>query len=114
MEPPKDTVAYDTQQGILLVVGSGEFLNIDVIRQSPDNFSFFANALDIMVLGDSLVDIRSRDIANRPLKPIEEKKAAFIRYANILASGFLSILVGFGAYVVRKKSGKKAKLYYST
>ena len=36
LEPPKDTVAYDTQQGILLVVGSGEFLNIDV-KQYPDS-----------------------------------------------------------------------------
>ncbi len=113
LEPPKDTVVYDTRQGALLVVGSGEFLNIDVIRQSPDNFSFFANALDVMVLGDSLVDIRSRDIANRPLKPIEEKKAAFIKYANILASAFLSVFVGFGAYVIRKRKGIKAKRYYA-
>lgn len=112
-EPPKDQVAYDTQVGALLIVGSGGFLNIDVIRQSPDNFSFFANALDVMVLGDSLVDIRSRDIANRPLAPIEETKAAFIKYANILASSLLSILVGLCAYVIRKRYGNKAKLYYS-
>lgn len=103
----------ETTSGAVLVIGSNRFIELDSLRLWPENFVLLANALDVMSQGEALVDIRSRGLANRPLNPIDEKTATWIKYGNILASLLLSLVVGGTMYFVRKRSGKKAMERYA-
>lgn len=110
----------NTSAGSVFVISSNRFLNIDYMKYLmnsmqtlSENFVLFANAVDVLAQGDALVDIRSRNLANRPLNPVTESNATYIKYGNILASVVLSLLVGGAAFFKRKRDGKKARERYA-
>lgn len=106
-------VLAKTDSGAVFVVGTSRMVGIDGIGASAENLVFFANALEVLVQGETLVDIRSRALANRPLMPLDKNRAAMIKYGNILASAFLSILVGGTVYFWRKRNDRRARMRYT-
>ena len=115
---PNDFIP-DMVAGNIFVISSNRFLNVDYMKYLinsmqtlSENFILFANAIDVLAQGDALVDIRSRNLANRPLNPVTEQNASYIKYGNILAGAVLSLLVGGIAYFKRKHDGKKARERY--
>lgn len=101
-----------TGNGAIFIAGTSRaFLN-DGLARSPENFILLANALGVLARNESLVDIRSRGAANRPLKDITEKQAINIKYANILSGALLSVIVGLAAYFFRRRSSRRAYLKY--
>lgn len=108
---PPDNIAR-TENGAVFVVSTNRMFIDENIRRMPESFLFLANALDVLVQNESLVDIRSRSQANRPIENITESRAAYIKYGNILSSFLLSALVGGIAYWYRRRQGVRARARY--
>lgn len=110
----EEPVLTTTDQAKILVVSSAQFLQTNLFAQSPENFIFFANALDAMAQGQSLIEIRSRNAGARPIKNLSDAQKNIIRYTNILSGAILSLLVGAIFYLKRKRAGKRAQEIYSS
>lgn len=107
-----DAILTFIENGQIMVISSSRFLQPDILRDWPENKIFLENALDFLVQGKELIDIRSRNVAHRPLEPIEENRANAIRYGNIFASVVLSVITGVTAYAYRRYESNKAKARY--
>jgi ABC-2 type transport system permease protein len=91
----------------IIVIGDSRFLDDGFLSQYPDNRVFFMNAIDWLALGESLIGIRSRALAVRPLKEIGEKAKTGIRLASTLGVPLLVIVWGLGRRYMRLR-GKQA------
>lgn len=69
--PEIDTEEKLTSTGLstIVVIGNGSFVNDDNIRGIPGNAIFFFNLMEVLNLGEHLIDIRTRMVTNRPLDP---------------------------------------------
>lgn len=109
----KSQILTSTDAGSVFAAGTNRMFIEDNLRVAPENFVLLANALDVLVQNQTLVDIRSRTSANRPLREVSESEAAYITYANIFAGAFLAIVAGIVAIIVRKRKDRKAVERYA-
>ncbi len=91
--------------GMLLVVGNAMFATdfyVNLMR-SMGNITFLLNAIDQMALDPDLINIRTRQIASRPIP--EDKKAAKMKtvVANMVISPIILLIVGILVGLRRKK-----------
>jgi gliding-associated putative ABC transporter substrate-binding component GldG len=109
-----DTKAFlpSTKNGSILVMANSRFLEAKNVLEWPENYVFFANALDHMLEEGALSDVRTRGLANRPIKSLEQGQESWIRLGNILASVIISVVVGFLSLAKRKKDATKAVKKY--
>ena len=56
------------------------------------NIAFFQNAIDWFTIGDYLIDIRSRETGDRPLKILSDNTKVAVRYINTF---LVPVLVAF-------------------
>ena len=84
-------VTTDTEDGVagpvdLVVVADLDFVSEQfflIRQQAPgnlnfDNVTFFLNAIDTLLAGDSFIDLRSRRVRHRTLERVEAQTAEFI------------------------------------
>ncbi len=98
----------------LLVVSNARFITDDYLGLGNSNDKFLMNAMDWMILGGKLIDIRSRGSAERPLN--QDVSAPRFWTAG-LAGPFLVpigiILFGFGRAYARKRHKRRYADSYS-
>ncbi len=66
--------------------------------QTPDNISLFSNAVDFLSDDTGLIDIRTKGVASRPIKEMEESEITTIKWLNFLLPILLVIIVGIIRY----------------
>ena len=108
---PRSQVGQTTA-GNVLVAGSSRMLQPEIIQQAPENFALLANALDGMLQGNSLADIRTRGLANRPIAPLEDYQKSLIRYGNLGAGVLFALLTGGIALLIRRRADRRAQAAY--
>lgn len=108
-----ESIVDETKNGSIFIVSSARFLTDQFISRNPENFALFANALDVLVRNESLIDVRSRSLANRPLENIDEKTAATIKYVNILSGAVLALILGLVAKIYRRRKDARARAFYT-
>lgn len=64
-----DEKLTSTELSTIVVIGNGNFVNDDNVRGIPGNAIFFLNLMEVLNLGEQLIDIRTRMVTNRPLDP---------------------------------------------
>jgi gliding-associated putative ABC transporter substrate-binding component GldG len=87
----------------LVVVGDGEFFVDQKGGNDRDNFQFFQNMVDWLVQDEDLIAIRSRDVTDRPLRPVSESTKRVVKYGNMLGSPLLVIVLGIGLWQARRR-----------
>jgi gliding-associated putative ABC transporter substrate-binding component GldG len=87
----------------LVVVGDGEFFTDQKGGGDPVNVLFLQNMLDWLAQDEALISIRSREITDRPLRPVSEPTKRIVKYANILGSPLLVALLGVFVWQSRKR-----------
>jgi len=93
----------------IIVVGDSYFC---IDQQVQGNMIFLLNAIDWMSLGNELIGIRSKHVADRPLKEISEGHKGLIRFLGILAMPIVVVLIGLSRWVVAgrlKRAGETKK-----
>lgn len=92
--------------GRIILVGDSDFIRDKFIQGMPDNMIFFQNIVDSLSLDEDLINIRSEEISDRPIKDLSETKKVLIRYLNIFGITFLVVAFGLVRYFLRRR--KKA------
>jgi ABC-type uncharacterized transport system involved in gliding motility auxiliary subunit len=90
----------------LIVVGDADFCSNRFLRQFPHNSLFFQNAVDFLTLGEDLIEIRSREVTERPLKAISEKGKNFYKFLNVTAIPIIVVLFGLIRAYWRRREKK--------
>ena len=97
--PRLDSVA----ESRLVVVGDGEFFVDAKGGGDRDNLLFFQNMVDWLAQDEALISIRSREVTDRPLRPVSEPTKRIVKYANIFGSPLLVALLGVAVWQARKR-----------
>lgn len=109
---PSDTAAVpdlgaprldQSPESRLLVMGDGEFFVDQKGGGDRDNLLFFQNLVDWLAQDEALITIRSREVTDRPLRTLSEPTKRFVKYANLLGSPILVVLVGLGIWQARRR-----------
>jgi gliding-associated putative ABC transporter substrate-binding component GldG len=93
----------ESPESRLVVVGDGEFFCDQKGGGDPVNVLFFQNMVDWLAQDEALISIRSREVTDRPLRPVSEPTKRFVKYANILGSPLLVALLGVAVWQGRKR-----------
>jgi ABC-type uncharacterized transport system involved in gliding motility auxiliary subunit len=96
-----------TLGGKIIVFSDGDFLMGAQSRgQTPDNISLFSNAMDWLSDDTGLIDLRTKGVASRPIKEMEEAKITTTKWMNFLLPIALVIILG----IVRFQRNQRTKL----
>jgi ABC-type uncharacterized transport system involved in gliding motility auxiliary subunit len=90
----------------MVVVGNSMFVMDNFLTSFRENIIFIMNVLDWMSLGDELIEIRSKQVTDRPIKPISDAAKNLFKIGNTV--GMSVLLVLFGLYrLLRRQREKK-------
>ena len=93
------TPATDSPEGNIVVFSDGDFIMGAQGRgQTPDNISLFANAIDYLSDDTGLIDLRTKGVASRPIKEMEEAEMTRVKWINFGLPLLLVLILGFVRY----------------
>ena len=90
------------QPGRMLIVGCSQAFNEDLL-QAPGNLNLFANAVDGLLLGEDLIQIRSKTVAVRGLRQLSNAEKLWYRFFAVLLIPSLLFLAALTRYFIRRK-----------
>ncbi|MFH0854458.1 MAG: GldG family protein [bacterium] len=94
----------ETTYGRLLVVGDSDFMTDQFLKRFNYNMLFFQNAVDALTMDETLIQIRSKGISDRPIKELSDAARSSIKFFNIFAITILVLLAGILKYFLRKRT----------
>jgi ABC-type uncharacterized transport system involved in gliding motility auxiliary subunit len=89
----------------MVVVGNSMFVLDNFLSSFRENIVFIMNVLDWMSLGDELIEIRSRQVTDRPLKPVSDAAKTLFKVGNTVGMSILLVL--FGLFMLFKRQREK-------
>ena len=95
-----------SDQGRLVVVGDGDFLNETILGAIPGNIEFGLNMVDWMIQDEALLSIRSKKVEPRTLDETSEDIRPWIKNLNLF--GPILLIVLFGLIRWRQRKGRQA------
>ncbi len=101
---PKDE---NSNSGLLFVIGDSDFISPGFTRQAPDNETFFLNLVDSISNSANLASIRSKNIADRPIKDIDESKKNYWKFVAIFSAAVLIDIYGVAKITKRRKRSRR-------
>lgn len=90
----------------IIVVSDSDFLSDDMIKRFAGNKNLFMNALDYFVIGNNLINIRNKNIKDKPIVEISNKYKISIKFLATIAGTLIIILVDLTRFYLRKKHKK--------
>lgn len=115
-------VLIDTGSGgdIILLPESGMFADpIDqqlqkvFAQREQDNYTFFENAVDYLMGDEGLVELRSREVLDRPLiSDLDDATKSWWKWFNIIIPPLLIVAMGFIISRKRKNRSDELKRFY--
>jgi gliding-associated putative ABC transporter substrate-binding component GldG len=101
-------IAESEKESRILAVADSDFFADRYVARFPENMAFFLNMVDYLTLDESLVSIRSKMIADRPIRNVSDTERNAIKYLNILGIPFLVVALGVTRAFLRKKKRELA------
>lgn len=101
-----DTRLDEGGTGRLVVWGDADFVSDQVLRDQS-NLIMFQNMTDWLSEDEGLISIRSKDVAARPLKVVEDSTRTFVKFLNILLMPMLVVLFGVARWQIRKQNRRR-------
>jgi hypothetical protein len=102
-EPFTGEVKTMSPETRIFVVGDGNFPQ-DAYMGNRINADFFLNVADWLAQDESLIQIRTREVTDRPLADISEGLKRFVKYANIFLPSIVVILIGIIRWQIRRNT----------
>jgi ABC-type uncharacterized transport system involved in gliding motility auxiliary subunit len=101
--PPITTkIVEKSPETRMVIVGDGHLAQ-DPYMSDPSNVNFLLNAADWLALDEALIQIRTKQIASRPLADISDGLRATIKYINIFVPAVLVIVIGLARWQMRRR-----------
>ncbi|MFH1612697.1 MAG: Gldg family protein [bacterium] len=100
----REIIKESSDKSQIIVVGDSNFLTQSHLSQV--NLTFALNAIDFLSLGEDLIEIRSRETTDRPLKEVSEQIKNICKYANIIGIPCILIFIGFVRFFLKNKEKK--------
>ncbi len=100
---PKDE---SSKSGSLVAIGDSDFVILDFPKQVSDNKTFFLNLVDSVSNSANLSSIRTKNIADRPIKEMNEQEKNYWKFISIFAAAALIDVYGFFRIMKRKKENR--------
>lgn len=100
---PKDG---NSKSGELLVIGDSYFVLLNFSKQISDNQTFFLNLVDSVSNTVNLSSIRAKNIADRPIKELNEGEKNYWKFISILGAALLINAYGFFRIMRRRKMNR--------
>lgn len=94
--------------GQLIVIGDSDFASPAFMRSIADNEIFFTNLVDSVSSSANLSSIRTKNIANRPIKEISDSERNYWKFFAI--AGGTIILSAYGFWRLRKRKRLSASV----
>ena len=91
-----------SDQGRLVVVGDGDFLNESIVGPIPSNIELGLNMVDWLIQDDALLSIRSKKIQPRSLGETPESIRPWVKNINLIGPILLIVLFGLFRWRQRK------------
>jgi len=89
----------ESTEGNIVVYSDGDFIMGAQSRgQTPDNISLFSNTIDWLSDDTGLIDLRTKGVASRPIKEMEEAEITRTKWMNFLLPIALVLILGFVRY----------------
>jgi len=110
MEEPMEAQAEEpefiseTSSARIILVGDSDFITDNFLKRFRSNILFFQNTVDSLTLDESLIQIRSKGVSDRPIKEISSSVKKSIKFFNIFGMTLIVLLAGLIRYFVRKKT----------
>lgn len=98
-----------TENAKIVVVGDSDFAIDNFSGPASDNLAFLQNLVDGLALDSDLINIRSKGVVERPIKPISNGAKEAVRYLNILGFSVLVLIAGFVRYFLRRRNKVKGQ-----
>lgn len=90
----------------ILVIGESDFITDQFIQQFQENAIFFSNAVDFLSQDSDLIQIRVKQLTDRPLKEVSEGKKTFVKFLGIALMAILFAVYGIVHFVLRRRRRK--------
>ncbi len=90
----------------IFVMGSSYFLTSDSLRRFNTNAVLFLNTIDWMAQGEDLIGIRTRAIAEHPIRELSAQTTSLLKLFNIFGVSGLVICAGLLLFYRRKRIKK--------
>ncbi|OGF20396.1 hypothetical protein A2Y83_02770 [Candidatus Falkowbacteria bacterium RBG_13_39_14] len=94
----------ETPYARLLVVGDSDFATDQFLKRFSFNMLFFQNAVDALTMDETLIQIRSKGVSDRPIKELSDAARNSTKFFNIFAVTIVVLLAGILRYFLRKKT----------
>lgn len=90
--------------GRLIVAGNACFLHDAMVSRFPGNGVFFLNLLDWLGMGETMSDVRIKQVQESPLKTTSDKEKKWIKWSASLSAPLI-----LGLWAWRRKITRKVK-----
>jgi ABC-type transport system involved in multi-copper enzyme maturation permease subunit len=108
MPPPEEegpAEPVEAAPGKVLLLGAGAPFRTNFLSSREfDNALMLRNAVDVMALGDQLVEVRSRQIVNRAIDRLSDRQRTFWKFANYGLMNIVILVVAIGVAVTRRRA----------
>lgn len=94
----------ETPYARIIAVGDSDFATDQFLKRFNFNMLFFQNTVDALTMDETLIQIRSKGISDRPLKELSDTARGSIKFLNIFVITILVLLVGVLRYFLRKRA----------
>lgn len=101
-----DTRLDEGNKGRIVAWGDADFVSDQVLRDQA-NLIMFQNMTDWLSEDEGLISIRSKDVAVRPLKIVEDSTRTLVKFLNILLMPLLVVLFGVARWQIRKQNRRR-------
>jgi hypothetical protein len=112
MEPPKwpgDTTStrpsapiIEKKPGKMILFGCGEMFTDQVVG-AFDNAVLMLNSVDALLLGDDLINVRSKMVSERYIKETSAATKMFWRFLVIILIPAILVVIGILRYMMRRQ-----------
>lgn len=92
----------------LLIIGSDQLIYDFFLQNNRSNQVFVQNLVDWFTIGEDLIDIRSKKLAQKPLREMTDSERVFIKWLATLIIPLILIIFGVVKVVVKRKARKLA------
>lgn len=100
----------ETPYARIIVVGDSDFITEGFLQRFKPNVLFFQNAVDALTMDESLIQIRSKGVSDRPIKSLSDQEKNSVKFFNIFGITVIVLLAGLVRYFLRKKTKFEDKI----
>ncbi|MBU1154127.1 GldG family protein [bacterium] len=108
----KDNIIKESSpEAQIVLIGNSNLITDNFIRQFNFNSIFFLNIIDWLNLGDKLIDIRLKEVIDRPLKEISEYNKSLFKFIVMFLAPLGVIIYSGIRFYLKNKTKKLLEVY---